>query len=233
MGFRRTGTAWDGQRFEVVPSLWQLLLEVEARILNRPTASDGTVASRRHDEVSPNSDHTPKPKDAPKGWVRAGDITVTQEQGDMLTEFLRQSRDPRIKYVIWDRQMFSSYSNSRRNAWEWGAYGGSNGHTTHVHISVNADNQNDDSPWGLGDIEGGADMAAMQVEDIQQALNDAGRTDHENKPLAVDGEYGPRTHSALVKGFQFVDVGNAIGTDQKVEALEKELADLKEHLRGV
>jgi len=94
MGFRYSGTAWDGQEIVCSDAIRQLGLEVSA-LPGRPTSSDGTVASQGHDRSSPTSDHTPKPATG-LGVVRAIDITVTGAQGSAVTETLRTSRDPRI-----------------------------------------------------------------------------------------------------------------------------------------
>lgn len=146
MGFRLHGKNWEGRTWHAAYGIKSLAEEVEQFIDGRPTRSDGTVASKNHDRVSPRSDHRPKPYDGP-GVVNAIDITVTPEQGAALTEHLRAIRDSRIKYVIFNRRMFSSYSNSRREAWEWGEYGGANGHITHIHVSLFP--ASDGGVWGL------------------------------------------------------------------------------------
>lgn len=50
-------------------------------------------------------------------------------------------------------------------------------------------------------------MAFLEVEDLQEALNGAGCTDYENKTLEVDGIYGRRTQSAWIKGLTPQDGG--------------------------
>ena len=50
-----------------------------------------------------------------------------------------------------------------------------------------------------GETTGGEDI--MKVIDIQKALNKAGQTDYQGKALVEDDDYGPRTESALVKGY--------------------------------
>jgi len=54
----------------------------------------------------------------------------------------------------------------------------------------------------LDPYDGGNIMANMQVIDIQKALNLAGVVDYEGKKLVEDGDYGPRTESALVKAYE-------------------------------
>jgi len=59
-----------------------------------------------------------------------------------FAERLRQSRDPRIKYIISNRRIASSKDN-----WGWRKYGGSNPHSSHIHVSIkdnpHADNKKD------------------------------------------------------------------------------------------
>ena len=176
-----------------------LLGEVESIYPNsHPT--DGTVASQNHDRVSPTSDHRPKPTTG-SGIVRAGDIgEYVEDQGIAIAEAIRKGRDPRIKYVIHESRLFSSYDHSNGPAWTWRTYGGGNAHLDHVHISVYPTADNDRSGWGLGT------MPPIEDEDMeeyiraqQRNLNAAGFTDYENKPLDEDGIYGARTESAQLK----------------------------------
>jgi len=51
---------------------------------------------------------------------------------------------------------------------------------------------------GLGEHE----MAVMQVEDVQEALNAAGHKGANGKKLTVDGIYGPNTKHALVAAYR-------------------------------
>lgn len=119
----------------------------------RDRSSDGSIGDAAH--ASRSSDHNPWVKD------RTGQPIVTAIDVDRdiapgftsrdLAEWLRLRRDPRVKYVISRGQMFSSYANNSRKAWEWGPYTGSNSHTEHMHISVLDKETLFDSqkPWGL------------------------------------------------------------------------------------
>ena len=186
MRWRLSGSTWD-----VAPSLEQLLIQAdEAWPIRHP--ADGTLGNASHS--SRRSDHNPDSN----GIVRAGDIgEVTEDDAFALAEALRISRDPRIKYVIHERRMYSSYPKGDVPAYTWRHYSGTNGHWSHVHISVLETNQNNTSPWDIG--EAGPNI--MLVIDIQIALNKAGITDFDGEALEEDGEYGPRTAAALVKGF--------------------------------
>lgn len=109
-------------------------------------SSDGICASPRHTSANPGSDHEPRVN----GYATAVDLTDDKRSGcdaDAWAEHLRITRDPRVKYVICNRRMFSSYATSRRRAWEWGAYTGSNPHESHTHLSILPNALFDTSPW--------------------------------------------------------------------------------------
>lgn len=124
------------------------------------TVADGTLGDTAHQNRS--SDHNPNIADGSYKVVTAIDITDHDASGQdmaLLTEALRRSRDPRIKYVIHDRdgrggrpsQMFSSYPTSLYPAWTWRPYSGSNPHVSHAHISVQPQKSryDDASPFKL------------------------------------------------------------------------------------
>ena len=119
--------------YRIAPSLGTLRAQVDEHAPNRSKRSDGWIGDPAH--AARRSDHNPDVY----GVVRALDLTNDPNAGFSAAEFaeaLRLSRDSRVKYVIWDRRMFSSYSNDRRDAWAWGSYSGSNPHTSHVHVSI-------------------------------------------------------------------------------------------------
>jgi hypothetical protein len=80
----------------------------------------------------------------------------------VLSERLRASRDPRIKYVIANRRIFASYPTGGRAAWVWRPYSGSNPHTTHMHVSVQPDRYDDESPWGIAEEDDVALTSAQE-----------------------------------------------------------------------
>jgi hypothetical protein len=125
-----------------------LALQVDTEYPTRSKGTDGTVASKIHDKTSPNSDHRPHPFTG-SGVVRGIDVTVTPEQGREITEALRLSRDPRIKYVIFDGRSFWSVVRNGVPAWEWRPYLGANPHEKHFHLSTNPTRDNDSGPWAL------------------------------------------------------------------------------------
>ncbi len=164
MRWRLTGTVayTDNVRgpWRTVPSLTQLLVQVDAVYPVRHPA-DGTAAGQGHFTTNPKSDHTPDVN----GDVRAGDIgEVVEDDAFTVAEAIRLSRDPRIKYVIHERRLFSSYDHTNGAPYTWRPYSGSNPHSSHVHISVLRTNQNDNTAWDIGD-----DMAFL-TEDQQKEL---------------------------------------------------------------
>ncbi len=180
MRFRYSGTI--PRRWRVSAAIQALGEAVEVEWPDR-RPQDGTVASSGHAKW-PTSDHGPDPD----GIVRAIDVGIEPE----LFEVLLLNRDPRIKYVIHGREMFSSYP----------AYGfppftrrpytkGHHDHHTHVSALKIADN--DSEPWEIGE------SMAQAVEGIQRNLNTGGFAD---PPLDEDGKWGPKTeaaHLAMVK----------------------------------
>jgi len=146
--FRRSGINWEGRTWQVSAPIELLATMVEKTWPDKhPT--DGTVASQRHDANNPRSDHRPKPVTGP-GIVRAIDIgEVIEDQGETLTELLRASRDPRIRYVIHEGRLFSSYDHSDGPAWEWRPYRGGNEHLDHVHVSILATADTDARPFAF------------------------------------------------------------------------------------
>lgn len=99
-------------------------------------------ASAQHTSLNPDSDHEPNVVVDGVGYATAVDLTDDKAAGcdaDWLVEQLRLRQDPRIKYVIAERRMYSSYPARGYPAWTWRPYTGSNPHSKHVHISVLSD----------------------------------------------------------------------------------------------
>jgi peptidoglycan hydrolase-like protein with peptidoglycan-binding domain len=152
MAFRYHGKNWEGRDWRTPPSITQLGQQIDA-VGGRATAADGTCASKNHDKVSPSSDHRPKPYSGP-GIVRGIDATCTTAQGNRWTEAIRKSKDPRVKYVIFNGRIFSSYPSGGRGAWAWGKYTGSNPHAKHIHVSTVSTQDQNKSAWRIGEATG-------------------------------------------------------------------------------
>ncbi len=207
MAWRFTGTK-NGDQWRLALSLQTLATQVDELWPDRGRASDGTVASATHSTQNPTSDHEPaKP---PVGVVAAIDITHDPETGaDMgaLAESVRLSRDPRVKYLIFNRQMFSSYpivdeaGSVLYQPYEWRPYYGTNPHTSHVHLSVLADPAlyDDDSRWEIGGpmavFKDGDNGRVIRLLQVTYNRWDADRGI--GQIITEDGVWGPNTSAAM------------------------------------
>lgn len=175
--------------------------QVNARFPGRAKVSDGTIGDAAH--AARPSDHNPD-KD---GVVKAIDITTDPNDDantEALAEHLRQTRDPRLKYVIAQGRMYSSYPAHGVAAWAWRPYTGKNPHVHHFHLSVHADpaRYDDASPWKLDGILDGEALGVVailqrgaegeNVRRLQKALNRV------LPPVQIDGEFGPKTEAAVI-----------------------------------
>lgn len=154
--------AYSGS-WRTVNSLTTLQAQLDKAFPGRSHASDGFIADDQH---STSSDHYPHkyPALGAVPVVTAFDGTHDPAHGcdnRLVCEAIRQSRDPRVKYVISNGELFSGYATSSRAAWTWGPYtGSSDPHRTHFHVSVVATAIADSTrPWSIG-----ADMALTPEE---------------------------------------------------------------------
>lgn len=114
----------------VALSLNVLLQQINEQFPNRNKASDGAIGDAAH--ASRDSDHNPWYVIGGQGIVTARDFTHDPDKGldcHWLANRLVASRDPRIKYFIWDRHIWTPRKG-------WLNYYGANPHTTHLHLSV-------------------------------------------------------------------------------------------------
>lgn len=126
--------------WRVARSLDVLLAQLNARAPGRNKASDGSIGDTNHQNRS--SDHNPW---YGPGIVTARDFTHDPARGldcHWLAAVLASNRDPRVKYMIWNRRIMSG--NLGPSPWMWRAYAGVNPHTSHLHLSVVASPACDD-----------------------------------------------------------------------------------------
>lgn len=120
-------------KWRLAKSLEQLRAQINQAYPSRSKVSDGTVGDIAHSARA--SDHNPNAA----GVVCAFDCTHDSENGcdaQDLADALVVSRDERIKYLIWNKRMCSSYPAHGKPAWTWRPYSGSNPHQKHIHVSV-------------------------------------------------------------------------------------------------
>lgn len=149
----------EAESLEAAPAPWRvakallaLREQVNAMAPNRRKKSDGTIGDAAH--ASRASDHNPWVRDGGVGVVTAMDITHDAPGGcdaGVLADALLASRDPRIKYVIFNRRIASHLQKGAAAPFAWRPYGGSNPHTHHVHISVREEKTAYDAtdPWTI------------------------------------------------------------------------------------
>lgn len=148
------GTGW-----RLAPSLVALVAECDRIAPNRSTASDGSIGDLAH--AARTSDHNPS-----GGYVCAVDITDDKPGGldaDLLARHIVASRDPRVKYVIWNGTIVQA-----AKGWRPETYTGSNSHFQHTHVSIHntATARNDKRPW----FPQSAPLTALPEDDMALIL---------------------------------------------------------------
>jgi len=150
-----------------------LVLRDQANVIapSRSRASDGLVGDVAHQQT--NSDHNPhNVPGVGREMVTALDLTHDPAHGFnsyKFAETLRLDRDRRVKYVISNRRIFSSYTSGSRGPWTWGSYSGTDPHTNHVHVSVlDASISDTRTPWNLEGFD--EDMTPSQ-QYVQHVMN--------------------------------------------------------------
>lgn len=187
--------------WRIAESLKKLREEINAEFPTRSKASDGAIGDARH-QASASSDHNPHIRDGNTGVVSAIDITHDPNSGctgEKLATALLESRDPRIKYIIWNRRIAASYPTGGKKAWEWRPYGGVNAHQHHLHISVSDKKNLYDSrdEWGLNFDVAKASLPVERAEssdDVQQKGEDVSTSAASplpDAPLALPVESAP------------------------------------------
>jgi hypothetical protein len=154
MRFRTSGRNWEGRQWQLADCLNTLGLQI-SQLHPKGHPADGTVASQGHDKQNPSSDHRPRPTSGP-GMVRALDAGENVEDDAFwIAEAIRLSKDKRVKYVLHEKRIFSSYGSQ---PFAWRSFDGAP-HLTHFHISTLPEYDNDTSPWVI--TTGGAGVPDM------------------------------------------------------------------------
>jgi murein L,D-transpeptidase YcbB/YkuD len=104
--------------------------------------------------------------------------------------------DPRVTYVIWNRQIF----NRERAAEGWRPYDGANPHDHHMHVSIRATSRDDLAKWPWSSSTGHVPfpghslrrgVIGASVGTLQDRLNNLGYL------LKVDRSFGAKTADAV------------------------------------
>ncbi len=132
--------------WRVATCLTALRDKINALAPRRSRAADGTIGDAMHRTRS--SDHNPWVEDGRLGVVTAIDITDDPGKGcsaEKLARSLQAMRDPRVKYVIWNRRIMNARAIDGAAPWEWRSYNGANPHKSHLHLSVRPEKASFDS----------------------------------------------------------------------------------------
>lgn len=127
------------------PACTRAIRDANSRWPSRKRASDGIMGDARHQKTK--SDHN---------LGNAFDITHDPDvgcSGDVIAA--AAIKDPRVKYVIWNRRIF----NRQRGDTQFRPYTGKNPHTKHCHVSILAGSRTDTRPWAWA--PGGGDLPAL------------------------------------------------------------------------
>jgi hypothetical protein len=178
--------------WRVAKSLDRLLAQVNRLAPDRSKASDGAIGDAKHQ--SRESDHNPWVTDGTIGVVTARDITNDPKHGcsaEQIANSIVASKDPRIKYVIWDKRI----CNATVQPWKWRAYKGKNPHTKHVHISVRPDKAkyDDEQDWQLTQAAVGNLAMAFEAAasaDIELAWGKRVDAPFKRKVIEISAELG-------------------------------------------
>jgi hypothetical protein len=113
-------------------------------------ANPGFIGDAAH--ATRDSDHNPWVDDPASSVnvVTAGDFYHQPEKGAdayALADALKKAKDPRVKYVISRRKIWSL----ARDGEGWRPYNGANPHTGHTHVSVSSTKSryDDTRPWKI------------------------------------------------------------------------------------
>lgn len=203
--------------YRLAKSLETMRAQFNKHSPSRNKASDGWIGDAAH--ASTTSDHNPWVKDGSMGVVTALDITHDPKNNVdtwAIAEHMRQQRDPRIKYVISNKRIFSSTT----SPWVWRTYTGSNPHSSHIHISVNSGKHHYDATHDWKLFSAGTMQPNPEAPPLDRPILCKGppwqHTDHVKNVqrllglALVDGKFGQITEDA-VKKFQHAEHISADG----------------------
>lgn len=169
-------------KWRLAESLKQLRVQLNAEFPNRDKKSDGSVGDLKHQ--ARKSDHNPNSA----GVVTAIDITHDPKALDCnrLADVLFESKDPRIKYLIWNRKITTPDKKS------WKKYTGANAHAHHLHVSVSSDFKLYDSKkdWDLdGLTDDVAKVSAANLVPVENRTSQAaGSSSGESERVGLTGK---------------------------------------------
>ena len=196
----------------IAKSLGKLRSQANARWPGRNKASDGWIGDPAHFARGRRvRSQSTRPRRPSTGVVTALDLTHDPNSGcdaGVLAEVLIASRDPRIKYIIWNRRIVSG--DAGPSPWAKRTYTGSNPHNMHVHISVNGTKAeyDNEAAWALsGSAPPATPSAPPPPAEVVKRKVLKKRSKHTQDVrylqkllgMTVDGVFGSETEEAVKK----------------------------------
>lgn len=162
--------------WRVAKSLNTILTQVNAMAPERSKVTDGTIGDEAHQDRT--SDHNPWVEDPPgPNVVTARDITHDPGEGcdvGLIFEAIRLSEDGRVKYAIFNGELFSSYPAHGFQPYTWRPYSNAVAmpHDGHGHLSVQPDKDkyDDTDPWDIGDNMGVGPLTDNDLDKLKNFL---------------------------------------------------------------
>jgi hypothetical protein len=154
--------------------------QVDALYPVRRKGSDGTIGDAAHQAEACSSQHNSCCVKRNGVWIiRAIDITHDPAHGcdiQQLFDRIRASRDPRVRYLIFNRRICYPTARNGYPAWAWQPYNGDNPHTEHGHLSVTDDPAQYDNTraWAIGGSTPAGVHPAVQEEIVDLVRNPTG-----------------------------------------------------------
>lgn len=146
-------------------------------------------------------------------WSNAGDIYVSNKAlGDKIYWDLYDKFGENIRYMLWQRK--DHYNHIHVDMWPYG-YGTPPCAGGHLQV------KNKDGTISHGfssDFEGGFEVTALQVVQLQVALNKADQLGADGNALDEDDVWGPNSEFALVNGLTALVATGGL-TEGEVKAL--------------
>lgn len=206
--------------WRLAESLKTLRKQINDAFPGRDKASDGSIGDAGHS--ARKSDHNPNAAGVVCAIDTDEDLAPNIHTIESIVTALRASKDPRIKYIIYEKRITVPGDISR-----WKPYTGPSPHDHHFHISVNSDPKlyDDPRPWSIGvgatgvsstptppppaarilkKGDRGEDVKALQLKlglkgdgIFGAGTESAVITFQRKKDLPVDGIVGPRTRAFL------------------------------------
>jgi len=192
-GARRGGLLMRQIRgWRVAESLQRLLEQVNQRRRDetKPATAQSAILGIR--AATPTT--IPGSSTAISAWLPPATSPTIPKNGcdaQKIADSIVASKDPRVKYIIWNRQICSS----EVRPWTWRKYPGGNPHTKHIHISVlpQKAKYDDRRDWQLTQVQLerlAMAFAAAAVEDMELAWGKKVTAPFKRKVIEISAELG-------------------------------------------